>query len=106
MKLLLPSIKQVKSSFLERSIFSTCILVAVHSYLIAQEEVNKATLNLIDGPVIEGSRIIEFKPSTIILKVKMNNTNQYFEQEIPASTIKDIYIRYDWSSGRGSLKGR
>jgi len=82
-----------------------CFLAIANLTLNAQQQVNKATMNLINGPVIEGSRIIEFKPSTIILKIKMNNTKQYLEQEIPASAIKDILIRYDWSSGRGVLKG-
>jgi len=103
-QLFLP-LKQVKTLFVLRSIFITYLLGTSHLLLIAQEEVNKATLNLLSSPVLGGSRIIEFKPSTIILKVKMNNAKQYLEQEIPASAIKDILKRYDWSSGRGVLKG-
>jgi len=103
-QLFLP-LKQVKTLFVLRSIFITYLLGTSHLLLIAQEEVNKATLNLLSSPVLGGSRIIEFKPSTIILKVKMKGISQYVEQEIPATAIKDISFKYDYSSGRGAAKG-
>lgn|GEM_PF-1930889 len=96
---------QVKSSYILRSFYIIFFLAVFPPFLISQAELSIVTLNLLKGPIKGGSRIIEFKPSTIILKVKMKGISQYVEQEIPATAIKDISFKYDYSSGRGAAKG-
>jgi len=88
-----------------RALLFTCFIVNANLTLNAQQDVNIAILKLMNGSVKGGSRIIEFKPSTLIIRVKMKGVSQYVEQEIPASEIKDIYIWYDFRHAKGVLPG-
>ncbi|HNR07717.1 MAG TPA: hypothetical protein PKM27_10420 [Saprospiraceae bacterium] len=81
------------------------LLWLIPQMVFAQVELNTTKLTLLEGKFEKGSRIIEFKPSSLIIKVKMKNLNRFTEQEIPAEAIKDITIKYDLSPVRGAMRG-
>ena len=81
-------------------------LIAIFSLtLAAQDGLNEANLSLMKGSFEHGTKILEFRPNTLLLKVKMNKTKQFTEQEIPVEAVKEISINYGFSNGRGVLKG-
>jgi len=105
MKLLVQFNNQVKSSYVLRSIYIILFLAAFNPFLIAQDEINKATMTLMKGSYEEGSRILEFKPNKLLLQVKLRNTKQFTQQEIDPVNVQEISINYGFSNGAGAIKG-
>lgn len=83
----------------------TCLIVPIHLTIVAQVGINEATLNLMKGSIEPGTKILEFNPNTLLLKVKSNKTKLFTKQEIPVEAVRDISIRYGFSNGRGALNG-
>lgn len=73
--------------------------------LVAQRGLNEATISLMKGSVEPGTQILEFRPNTLLLKVKSKGIKQFTEQEIPVHAVRNISIRYGFSHGKGALNG-